>query len=381
MAKYEGTYACGHGGVINLIGPLKDREWRKEREFSKLCPDCWKIELEERKERENREAAEMAKEMELPELSGSPKQIAWANTLRQRLIEQFEALTETDFRSLSRRYRLEIDEEAAKRILYFILENRTSAKYFIESRYDIDWLIFTEYKPAMKTEEDVERERAEKELEEQIRAEASLFPEERKTDAVAEIHIVESGVSVTSEWHESFPPLLRSLNYRWDGKQWHRLIDETTGSAEDRAAELGNRLLNAGFPIRIFDEKVRQMAVDGTFVPEQKRWILKVKGEERFAISWTDGSDLYRKARSLPGSRWARPYVLVSVEHASEVEEFAELYGFRFGREALRMIERHRRALENAEVVQPAQVEEEETKDGLKDLLEAEVDVIDDLRD
>lgn len=42
MAWYHGTYSCGHEGRINLIGPTKDREWKKEREFSGLCPECYK---------------------------------------------------------------------------------------------------------------------------------------------------------------------------------------------------------------------------------------------------------------------------------------------------------------------------------------------------
>ena len=26
MAKYEGTYACGHDGVVNVIGKMRDRQ-------------------------------------------------------------------------------------------------------------------------------------------------------------------------------------------------------------------------------------------------------------------------------------------------------------------------------------------------------------------
>ena len=40
--KYDGIYSCGHEGVIDIIGPTKDREWKKEHEFSQLCPECRK---------------------------------------------------------------------------------------------------------------------------------------------------------------------------------------------------------------------------------------------------------------------------------------------------------------------------------------------------
>lgn len=382
MAKYEGTYACGHEGVIELIGPLKDREWRREREFMKLCPECWKKEMEEKREQENREAAEKAKEMELPELTGTPKQVGWANTLRQRLIDQFDQLDESDFRTMKRRYDLEVDEETVREILHFILEKRTSARYYIESRYENPhWLIHREYAEAMKSDEEREREREEKENLDQIRAEATVFPEERETNAIAEIRFDSESVSVSFERNEVFRQLVRGLGYRWDGSRWERSITFKTGSAEDRAAELGNRLLNAGFPIRIYDEAVRQMAIKGTFDPEYKRWVSKLVDEDRFALSWSDGTDLYKKARSLPGSRWDRPFVTVSVEHYPEVEEFAELYGFKFSTGALEMIEQFKKALEHAEVVRPAEVANKKPKDGLKELLESEVDVIDDLRD
>lgn len=40
MAWYYGTFACGHEGRVNIIGPHKDREWKKERAFSNYCYEC-----------------------------------------------------------------------------------------------------------------------------------------------------------------------------------------------------------------------------------------------------------------------------------------------------------------------------------------------------
>ena len=48
MAWYEGTFACGHDGRVNIIGPQKDRGYKKERAFSRLCPDCWQKERDEK---------------------------------------------------------------------------------------------------------------------------------------------------------------------------------------------------------------------------------------------------------------------------------------------------------------------------------------------
>ena len=42
MAKYEGTYACGHDGVVNVIGKMSERQRKADYAFSHLCPKCAK---------------------------------------------------------------------------------------------------------------------------------------------------------------------------------------------------------------------------------------------------------------------------------------------------------------------------------------------------
>ena len=88
MAWYEGTYACGHEGRVNIIGPQKDRGYKKERAFSRLCPDCWQKERDEKIKRSNVESAELSKEYGFPDLTGTEKQTAWANTIRMELYKE-----------------------------------------------------------------------------------------------------------------------------------------------------------------------------------------------------------------------------------------------------------------------------------------------------
>jgi hypothetical protein len=93
MARYTITYACGHTGDEQLYGPTKDREsyvvWAED---NKICPDCWqKKKEEERAARvaEQKATAEALREelqIDLPELEGTPKQIAWARDLLTQLI-------------------------------------------------------------------------------------------------------------------------------------------------------------------------------------------------------------------------------------------------------------------------------------------------------
>lgn len=381
MAWYYGTYACGHEGRVNIIGPVKDRQWKADREFSKMCPDCWKKHLEEKRERENREAAEKAKEMGLPQLEGTEKQIAWANTIRQKVIEKFEEVTPEDLKFWASTYtKLQgLSIEDMKIILDYIIKNKTKASFYIENRGETAFTLAAAVRDeALKTEE----EKAEEKILAELKLESTVFPKKTATNGVAEITIKPDKVIVSFEKNEAFRKIVKELGYRWNGSAWEKKISETTGSAEDRAAELGNKLLNAGFPICILDEEVRRKAIEGDFDPECHRWIYHRKNTKKFAIKWDGWNDtLYKRAKSLPGARWDSGSMLVGVEHYEVVEEFADLYGFRFTTEARRLIDEYKAAVNKIQTVNPAKVEQKELKDGLKEILESEAVVLDDLKD
>ena len=72
---------CSKGYQVQLYGPLKSREW-KVSNWDKMCPDCW----EESKKKAAEKALKNAKTNGLPELTGSPKQISWALSIRERLL-------------------------------------------------------------------------------------------------------------------------------------------------------------------------------------------------------------------------------------------------------------------------------------------------------
>lgn len=74
--KYTVTYSCGHAGTVELFGPERDRErkleWYRD---SAVCPECYaKQQADER--------AAIESQYTLPALTGSEKQIAWAEKIR-----------------------------------------------------------------------------------------------------------------------------------------------------------------------------------------------------------------------------------------------------------------------------------------------------------
>jgi hypothetical protein len=99
MAWYEITYKCGHSGREQIYGPTKLRQGRADWIGEhKVCPECFAEQCEREREerqaeyaRQSAAAAIAANEANLPELTGSPKQIAWSESLRRRMLDQLDA--------------------------------------------------------------------------------------------------------------------------------------------------------------------------------------------------------------------------------------------------------------------------------------------------
>ena len=90
MAKYEGTYACGHDGVVNVIGKMSERQRKADYAFSHLCPKYAKEEKERKIAEENKKSKELSEEYGFPNLTGTEKQVAWGNTIRLGFYNEFE---------------------------------------------------------------------------------------------------------------------------------------------------------------------------------------------------------------------------------------------------------------------------------------------------
>jgi hypothetical protein len=91
MAKYHVTHTCGHEVEHALFGPYEGRRRRIEELTGNPCPECAQAERAEATAAANAVAAKAASEAGLPELTGSEKQIAWAETIRMKAIAEAEA--------------------------------------------------------------------------------------------------------------------------------------------------------------------------------------------------------------------------------------------------------------------------------------------------
>lgn len=96
MAWETINHKCGHTQRVQLYGPGVDRESKKEWMETKDCPDCWREQKEKDRKEENERASALASEIGFTPLSGSDKQVAWANTIRQKTYEDFAAANQTN---------------------------------------------------------------------------------------------------------------------------------------------------------------------------------------------------------------------------------------------------------------------------------------------
>jgi hypothetical protein len=369
-----------------------------------LCYDCYQEQKQQERAKASMEAAAKAKEINLPELQGSEKQVAWANVLRQNFIEAYEQKIEKIstvpeeeiIEKVRRSGELvhaspeeiekkcnQVIEDREKVIatmfeaLHYVLSNKTESKWYIDNR--------DENPTRRSLVEEMEASKSIKPVPEEIvrdaTVEATIVPENAITPVVAEIKISDDKIVSIFEKNDTFIAVVKALNYKWSGSAWERKINELTGLAADRAAELGNKLLNAGIPIIIMDEAIRDAAIQGEYEPECNRWVLKVKDEEKLKIKWWEKNDrLYQVARKLPGSKWDSG-VIINIAHYKEVEEFASLYGFMFAKNAKKAIENEKERLANITTVRPVTSKVTEEKDGLKEILNSGSDILDDLKD
>ena len=344
MAWYYGTYSCGCEGRTNVVGPTKNRQWIADKKFEGMCTDCYRRQKEEEKEKANESAEKKAKEMELPELVGTKKQVTWANTIRVKMLDDIEKLIEKHG---------EPTNEMVTAVEH--LQQNINAEWFIDNRNTRVEVILT----------DIIKELPKINIEKDL---SILKPKDQSHDGIVEIKLEDDIIKVKYAKNEDFRLIVKKLGYEWKNNLWQKAISETTGTGDDRMAELGNSLLNEGFCISLIDEYVREKSVSANFEKEHTRWIYKwLKEEGKLSIEHEKNDSLYRKTRRIPTSKYING-VKVDVSRYKEIEDFAYQYNFKFTKSAREEIEKYKTKLENAQTVSVAKKESIKEKEGIEKL-------------
>lgn len=372
MAKYDVTHSCGHEVCHQLVGKHADRERKIEWLESVPCLECKREEDAKARAAFNQQSAAENAESGLPSLIGTEKQIAWAESIRKDLVARLDVAATTFPKKLAmvqadrEEYRLFIDQVLEKGFLSIEesfacaelaigkLKAETSASWWIEHREGDLGQLIAETAICCRSA----KINASSEADAAI-AEATIRPESPLTETVAEIRIKDKSLEIHfPEKRDDFWQIVKKqLRYEWAGECWRRQITIRTGSAIDRAAEAGNRLLRAGFVVRCFNDGARAMMLDASFAPECSRWVMaQVKGEYTgwFSLSWRREEDLYAEAKRLPGARYSKPEIMVRAEHFAEVLDFAEVNGFQLSPGARELVEQAKDAQAAALTAKPA---------------------------
>ena len=197
MSWYPVTYRCGHAGREQIYGPVSRREWIADQRAQKLCADCWAEEKERERTRENTEATAWAEEYGLPELIGTEKQVAYAQTVRKALIQAFEG------------YRA--PEEALQA---FMAESRAS--WWLDRWSDGGFMA-----PQRIIDQWVDRHAADPVIPEaaaqELSAEATVQPEHAVTNVFADITVPDDQTIrvVFPQRLDAARAVLKQMNFRW----------------------------------------------------------------------------------------------------------------------------------------------------------------------
>lgn len=359
--KYDVTYSCGHEGVVNLFGKRKDREYRLEYIQKGLCPDCWRAQ-------KLNEAAEVEEREHLPELSGSEKQIAWARSIRKKLLDELEHLLNKGH----------VKTERAEVLIEYGFSRKTEAKWWIDHARGGLSEFFAELNAEVPENETMESLNADEAAEAEVKDEATVYPEKAISKAPVTIESDDDSVVLKFERNERFIEIAKANGFRWNGKYWAKKVGQLDGDIQDRVAEIGNILLNAGFGVSIAASEARAKAIDGTYIPEVQRWVLRADDESvRFYWKYRD-KDMFATIKSLPGSKYVDGSIRVPAVHFDAIMDTVRALDFTVSTKANEVMEAARAKVEGAAVVSPAKPQASNNQPGFK---RADNEVINDLRD
>jgi hypothetical protein len=305
-----------------------------------------------------------------PQLTGSDKQVAWATKIRQDILGKLASGIKPECADLLARC---IDRITAE---------HTSASWWIDRRETI--LIRGELnRIAAAIAANPEPEAAQEAVQHPAKAAETektiAEPQDRKHGGIVGIQVTDQSVSAKYRKDDDFRDLVKDLGYTWDSKTfaWSMQIGARTGTAIERAAELGNKLLNAGFAIRIQDANTLRDAVEGNYKPMAHRWVAMLR--DQFFITWAKSDDLYKTARSLPTAKYHAPGVLVRETEYEAVADFAQAYDFKLTAGAQELMDKMRAS--SATVLPGAAKEPQYNENTPHGILGSSREIISDLKD
>lgn len=363
MAVGKVTCTCSKCGkeIVLTKKFFKREDANNWEEYMKESNDfvCYECKKADEKEKMRQAMEEMEKDLELPKLEGSEKQVRWARELRYKFLKSL--------KTYRKKYEMVSLED---------INSMVQAKFWIDHRnegtYDIARNISDECKKVEYLNSDTAKEAI---------SEMTMRPSIQEHEGTVEIKIVKNTVEAFFKKDEDFRKIVKSYGFVWDKDKtaWIKQCNEYTGTVYDRAAELINKLINKGFAVMCSNEDVKDKAIKADFIPETHKWVKHKKTS--FVITWDRyKDDFYSKAKTLPGAEWNSSVrgMVIPNRNFREVLDFAEINHFSISKAAQQVIEVLEQCDERVVAEAPKELE---ISDKLKEILTSSREVLEELKD
>ncbi|GEM_PF-3792284 len=180
--------------------------------------------------------------------------------------------------------------------------------------------------------------------------------EKTVTSSIVRLKVEDRTVSlVFPEKRDDFNDLVKKHhNYAWKDGCWQRTFKKDF-LVRDRAAEMCNALLLAGFCVQVEQPVIERVVSDG-YETEAHRIIDKSKHSiysDWVVVQWRRYEDFYSNAMSLSCAKYADGAVRIPSEQFLEIEDFAETHGFTITHDAKELLNRAKAQWEAAVIVSP----------------------------
>ena len=413
--KFTGIHSCGHEAKIT-IGGYSD-EYRAEQatlQFESPCYDCTEKEKQAKRAAEAERLAKEAAGNFLPQLTGSPKQIQWAEQIRGEFIE-FLAQVKDDFPSFEKAFNREYSDENRKEIL---TRGEPDMFDFNKIRVSIMFRFEKALENMIKSEDsakiyidlrDLSKVKIDKGILNSLStgsifSTSSSFYERYENlinkynpteDVVMEREIIEETITKPVNYNgvivevlnnfdiiiansvkdEDLIAILKSRGYKWSGTAWVKTLDEFTGSGLERTAEIIHRLLEKGFGVKTNDTEALSKAKVSEVSKEITKWVKFKESKNRFFIA---KGDYYDELKAVKFMKYKEGFFYIDVEYYQELEDWAEHNGYGISKAAQNKMDSLKRSIRE-EIVKVEEVIEEKKK--VADVLKSERAVLEDLKD
>lgn len=282
-------------------------------------------------------------ETEIVSLSGTRKQIPWAEKIRAARL-RFIWVDRLAFSS-----RIASEEESSEIIKF--LRNISSAHWWIETRMlDRDNFLRAAIDACFKARYAIPDE--DDTMATAVLDEALLAPSKIR-GPIAEVSLAVKKVRVVLiEFNEDTNTLLKKYGFRWEAPAWTRQVSDDL--AGHRAVEIALQLLAHGCPVRIFDEALRLRTVNHDYEPESPRSVevsIHEKYSTKFHLVWSRDEkpeQCQKAAKQLRGAKVFDDGAYVALCHFEEIQDFAIQNGFTITPEAQSLMDNEKGKLSGA---------------------------------